>query len=67
MGLDEMEWNVPWGGREVRYDVGGGVGSIGVDEAFFANEVEGEQVGKEIKGRAGGVEIESANDVTVAG
>ena len=67
MGLDVMEWKVSWGGREVRYDVGGGVGSIGVDEASFANEVEGEQVGEKIKGRAGGVESESANDVTVVG
>ena len=67
MGPDEMEWKVSWGERKVRYDVGGGVGSIGVDEASFAKEVEGEQVVEEIKGGAGGVESESANDVTVVG
>ena len=67
MGLDEIKWKVSWGGGEVRYDVGGEVGSIGVDEASFANEAEGEQVGEEIKGGAGGVESESGNDVSVVG
>ena len=63
MGLDEMKGNVPWGGREVRDYVGGRVGSIGVDEVSFTNEMKGEQVGEEVEGGAGSQESECAEDV----
>ena len=42
MRLDEVEGDMPWDGREVRDYVGGRVGSVGVTEATFANEMKGE-------------------------
>ena len=58
MRLDEVEGDVAWERRKVRDDVGRGVGGVGGDEVPFANESEGDDVGKEVSDRAGSEERE---------
>ena len=56
MRLDEIKGDVMWKRREARDDVGGGVRGVGGDEVPFANEREGDDVGKQIYDGAGGEE-----------
>ena len=56
MRLDEVKRDVMWKSGEVRDDVGGGVRGVGGDEVPFANEREGDDVGKQIYDGAGSEE-----------
>ena len=65
VSLDEEERKVSWCGREMRDDIGGRIGLIGVEKLPFANEVEGEEVSKKILSGAGVEECERTKDVSL--
>ncbi len=48
VSLDEKEGNVSWYGREMRNDIGGRIGLVGVEKLSFTDEVESEKVDKQI-------------------
>ena len=53
VSLDEKEGNVSWCGREMRDDIGGRIGLVGVEKLPFANEVERKEVSEKILCGAG--------------
>ena len=53
VSLDEKERNVSWCEREMRNDIGGRIGLVGVEKLSFTNEVESEKVDKQILSGAG--------------
>ena len=65
VSLHEEERNVSRCGREMRNDVGGRIGLVGVEKLPFANEVEREEVNQKILSGAGVEEGERTKDVSL--
>ena len=65
VSLDEKEGNVSWYEKEMRNDIGGRIGLVGVEKLSFTDEVESEKVDKQILSGAGVEEGERAKNVSL--
>ena len=63
VSLDEKEGNVSWCGREMRDDVGGRIGLVGVEKLSLTDKVKSEKVDKQVLSGAGVEEGERAKNV----
>ena len=65
VSLDEKEGNVSWYGREMRDDVGGRIGLVGVEKLSLSDEVIGEKVDEKVFSGAGVEESERTENVSL--